>query len=57
MVPDYSSYIDGIVEMNSRAGGDIITHKNPKYELVSTHIARRFFATKAFFSREPVLPS
>ena len=57
MVPDYSSYIDGIVEMNARAGGDIITHKNPKYELVSTHIARRFFATKAFFSREPVLPS
>lgn len=43
------------VETKKRVGGETITKVCRKYELVSTHTARRSFATNAFLAGVPVL--
>ena len=47
--------IDGMVTINRNVGGRTITESVPKYSLITTHTARRSFATNAYKSGVPTI--
>lgn len=47
--------IDETVEVRESIGGQIETHRYPKYKLVGTHTARRSFATNAYKAGIPTI--
>ena len=47
--------IDNIVTVNRNVGGKNVSESGPKYSLISTHTARRSFATNAYKSGVPTI--
>lgn len=47
--------IDGMVSINRNVGGKTVTESIPKYSLITTHTARRSFATNAYKSGVPTI--
>lgn len=47
--------IDGMVTINRNVGGRTVTESVPKYSLITTHTARRSFATNAYKSGVPTI--
>lgn len=47
--------IDGMVTINRNVGGKTVTESVPKYSLITTHTARRSFATNAYKSGIPTI--